>query len=60
MRDDAIDQTVFAEVQLFKGCLDSDCSVGVVFKKLFANMTSISHMEQDEDMEPFDANPWAQ
>ena len=23
-------------------------------------MTSISQMEQDEDIEPFDADPWAQ
>ena len=36
---------------------DSDCSVGVVFKKLFANKTSISQTEQDEDIEPFDADP---
>ena len=35
---------------------DSDGSIGVVFKKLFANMTSISQMEQDEDIEPFDAD----
>ena len=39
---------------------DSDISVGVVFKKLFANMTSISQAEQDEDIEPFDTNLWAQ
>jgi len=39
---------------------DSDCSVGVVFKNLFANMTSISQTEQDENIEPFDTDPWAQ
>ena len=39
---------------------DSDCSKGVVFKKLFANMTSFSQAEQDEDIEPFDVDPWAQ
>ena len=39
---------------------DSDISVGVVFKKLFANMTSISQAEQDEDIEPFDNDLWAQ
>jgi len=32
----------------------------VVFEKLFANMTSISQAEQDEDIKPFDADPWAQ
>ena len=36
---------------------DSDCSMGVVFKKLFANMTSISQTEQDEDIDPVDADP---
>ena len=39
---------------------DFDISVGVVFKKLFANMTFIRQAEQDEDIEPFDAEPWAQ
>ena len=34
--------------------------MGVVFKKLFANMTSISQTEQDEDIDPFNADPWAQ
>ena len=38
---------------------DFDGSVGVVFKKLFANMTSINQMEQEEDIEPFDADLWA-
>jgi len=28
----------------------------VIFKNIFANMTSISQVEQDEDIEPFDAN----
>ena len=32
----------------------------IVLKKLFANMTSISQAEQDENIEPFDADPWAQ
>jgi len=31
--------------------------MGVVFKKLFTNMTSISQTEKDEDIEPFDADP---
>ena len=39
---------------------DSDISVGVVFKQLFANMTSISQAEQDEDIESLDTDPWAQ
>jgi len=39
---------------------DSDISVGVVFKKLFVNMTSISQAKQDEDIEPFNADPSAQ
>jgi len=34
--------------------------VGVVFKKLFADMTSTSQVEQEEDVEPFDTDPWAQ
>jgi len=34
--------------------------MGVIFKKLFANMTSISQTEQDEDIETFDTDPWAQ
>ena len=29
-------------------------------KNLFANMTSISRVEQNEDIEPFDVDPWAQ
>ena len=39
-------------------CNFSDRSV--VFKKLFANMTSISQAKQDEDIEPFHVDPWAQ
>ena len=39
---------------------DFDISMGVVFKKLIANITSISQAEQDEDVEPFDTTPWAQ
>ena len=38
---------------------DSVISMGVVFKKLFANITSTSQAEQHEDIEPFDADPWA-
>jgi len=38
---------------------DSDISVGVVFKKLFANMTSIDQVEQDKDIEPFNTDLWA-
>ena len=32
---------------------ESYVSVGVVFKTLFANMTSISQVDQDKDMEPW-------
>ena len=35
-----------------------DISVGLVFKNLFANMTSISQVEQEEDVEPFDTDLW--
>jgi len=34
--------------------------VGVTFKKLFANMTSTSQVEREEDIEPFEIYPWAQ
>jgi len=34
--------------------------VGVVFKNLSANITYISQVKQDEDIEPFDTDPWAQ
>ena len=39
---------------------ESDVSVGLVFKNLFANMASISQVEQDEGIESFDADSWAQ
>ena len=39
---------------------ESDVIVGVAFKKLFINMTSTSQVEPEEDIEPFDADPWAQ
>ena len=39
---------------------DFDGSVVVVFKKLFVDMTYISQTKQDEDIKPFDADPWAQ
>jgi len=38
----------------------SDVSVRVAFKKLFINMASTSQVEQEEDIEPIDADPWAQ
>jgi len=34
--------------------------VGVAFKKFFANMTSTSQVEQEENIEPFDTDSWAQ
>jgi len=34
--------------------------MGVAFKMLFTNLTSISPMEQDKDIEPFNTNLWAQ
>ena len=37
-----------------------DVSVGIAFRKLFANMTSTSQVEREEDIEPFDTDPWAQ
>jgi len=39
---------------------ESDVSVGVAFKKLFANMTSTSQVKLEEDIEPFDTDPWVQ
>ena len=39
---------------------ESDVSVGVTLKNLFANMMSISQVEQDESIEPFDTDPWTQ
>jgi len=38
----------------------SDVSMGVAFKKFFTNMASTSQVEPEEDIEPFDTNPWAQ
>ena len=38
---------------------ESDVSVGVVFKKFFANMTSTNQVEQEEVIELFDTDPWA-
>jgi len=37
-----------------------DSSMGVVFKNFFANITSISQAEYDEDTELFNTDPWAQ
>jgi len=34
--------------------------VGVTFKKLFVNITTTSQVEPEEDIEPFDTDPWAQ
>ena len=39
---------------------ESDVSVGVLFKDLFINMTSIDQLEHEEIIETFDAKPWAQ
>jgi len=39
---------------------ESDVSMGVAFKELFANMSSISQVEPEEDIEPFDTDPWIQ
>jgi len=39
---------------------ESNVSVVVVFKNLFVNMTSIDQLEQEEAIETFDAEPWAQ
>ena len=38
---------------------ESDVSVLVVFKTFFANMMSISQVEKDEDIKPFDTDSWA-
>jgi len=32
----------------------------VAFKKLFVNMISTSQVELEEDIGPFDTDPWAQ
>jgi len=34
--------------------------VGVAFKKLFVNMITTSQVKPEEDIEPFDTDPWAQ
>jgi len=39
---------------------ESDVSVGMLFKNLFVNMTSIDQLEHEEAIETFDAEPWAQ
>jgi len=39
---------------------ESDVSVGVTFKKLFINMTLTSQVELEEDIEPFNIDPWTQ
>ena len=33
--------------------------MGVIFNKLFINMTSTNQVEQEEDIEPFDTDPLA-
>lgn len=39
---------------------DSDVSIGAIFKGLSVNMTSASHTEEDENLEPFEDDTWAQ
>jgi len=39
---------------------ESNISVGVVFKILFINMNLINQLEQEEAIETFDNEPWAQ
>jgi len=39
---------------------ESDVSVGVLFKDLFVNITSIDQLEHEEAIEIFDIEPWAQ
>jgi len=39
---------------------ESDVSVGMLFKNLFVNMTSIDQLEHEEAIETFDTEPWAQ
>jgi len=36
---------------------ESDVSIGVLFKNLFVNMTSINQLEHEEAIEMFDAEP---
>ena len=38
---------------------ESDISVGVIFKDLCVNMTSIDQLEHEEAIEIFDTEPWA-
>jgi len=38
----------------------SDVSVGVLFKNLCINMTSINQLEREEAIETSNAEPWAQ
>jgi len=47
----------------YSSCLsewESDVSVGVLFKNLFVNTTSINQLEQEEAIETFDVEPCAQ
>ena len=37
-----------------------DISVRVAFKKFFVNITTTSQVEPEDDIEPFDTDPWAQ
>jgi len=39
---------------------ESDISVGILFKNLSVNMTSVDQLEHEEAIETFDAEPWAQ
>ena len=39
---------------------ESDVSMGVAFKKLFISMISTSKVEVEEDIGPFNTDPWAQ
>jgi len=38
---------------------ESDVSIGMLFKNLFVNMTSIDQLEHEEVIKAFDAEPWA-
>jgi len=39
---------------------ESDVSVGMLFKNLSVNMTSIDQLEHEEAIKTFEAEPWAQ
>jgi len=39
---------------------ESDVSVGFALKKLFVNMASTDQVEPEEDIKPFNADPYAQ